>query len=168
MIRVPELRVRHPREGEIGRVAARAGDLLLAVLPHEPRRGGLDRRHRNLSFVCGRILGEAARSRFPLQGRAVPGGGVEPPSRAPKARVLPLDHPGPPPIIADGRGRGRHHPMDAQRGPATTRDEGHRLAKDPAWPWSRASPATDDPLPLITAPSAPASSSAALASAKSG
>src|SRR6266508_2486673 len=44
-------------------------------------------------------------ARPPLRGE-VPGGGVEPPSRAPKARVLPLDHPGSRfPIIADGGGQ---------------------------------------------------------------
>src|SRR5207344_1712004 len=85
--------------------------------------------------------------------RVVPGGGVEPPSKAPKARVLPLDDPGPAPDYAAFAG-----------GPTTGSAASNPAASARACPSSRARPITDEPLPLITTPSAPSSSSRRLAS----
>src|SRR4029453_10220020 len=93
-----------------------------------------------------------------LPGRAfVPGGGVEPPSKAPKARVLPLDDPGPAPDYAASAG-----------GPTTGSAPSNPAASSLACASSRARPITEEPLPLITAPSAPDSISPRAASPISG
>ena len=55
VVGVAELGVGHAGEAEVGRVPAGAGDLLLAVLPYEPR-GRLDRRHARPPSVRTRIL----------------------------------------------------------------------------------------------------------------
>ena len=84
----------------------------------------------------------------------VPGGGIEPPFQAPKARVLPLDDPGRLRNRTRGRrrrGRGRHERAGHRR-----RDRGRR------GPGRAASATTVGPLPVITAPSAPASPKAAI------
>ena len=84
----------------------------------------------------------------------VPGGGIEPPSQAPKARVLPLDHP--------GRCRHDYGATEAgcagAGGPLVTIEPGTARASRSACDRVDASAATVGPLPLITAPSAPASS----------
>ena len=99
--------------------------LALAGGEHHQREGAGSLRSRS-TRVPGR--GNVIISSHIVRRPRVPGGGIEPPSQAPKARVLPLDHPGArgaarPGLSAPGNG------CAAGGGPLVTNEPGHRLGQ---------------------------------------
>ena len=65
MVRVAELRVRHARQREIGRIAAVAGDLVLAIGADDPR---TDHCRHVCSFSIGQIAATSPNARIPGRG----------------------------------------------------------------------------------------------------
>ena len=100
--------------------------------PHEPQkrlpsRFGAPHDGQSISDTCSDTWAGLSRA------GVVPGGGVEPPSRAPKARVLPLDDPGPLSIMqCPGAGSRRlrlprTRPRALGRAPGPARDRSPRI-----------------------------------------